>query len=107
VRKILFLVVMLFSCSAYCGGWLTQEGIIGSVNVEGGRIRITYSANDLADPDNCGKSDVAILMDDTKTGDRQFALLLAAKMADKKSDSMVAGVLKVGVKHGQRYMRYI
>jgi hypothetical protein len=86
VKKVLLILVVFFvSIQASASGWLTANSSaeIEFVNIENGLVKIKYTATDMADPDNCGNIGYAILLDDTKNGDRQYAALLAGHMGKK------------------------
>ncbi|TRY33402.1 hypothetical protein [Aliiglaciecola sp. M165] len=78
-----FVLLLLTMCSSYsmASGWLTNDGsaIITSISSENGVVTVRFNANDIADPDQCEQANAFVLVDDTKNGDRQFSILLAAK----------------------------
>lgn len=80
--EFILFTALLFSTSAYSGGWVTQDGVITLAKVENGVALFVIEASDLAYPDGCDNTGGAVvLQDDTKNGDRQYALLLAAYTA--------------------------
>ena len=85
MRLIMFFFLVTVSTKSFSSGWLISEGWakISTINVESGLVRITYTAEASLDPDACGVKGVAFIQDDTTNGDRQFSILLAAKMAQK------------------------
>lgn len=76
----------LITCSANASGWLTSNGSgrITWLNAEGGIVRVTITATDLQNPDSCAVTTGTVIMqDDTKNGDRQYAALLSAFIAER------------------------
>ena len=84
--KIIFLFsLLLTSFCSLSSGWSTSNGTgrITYVNAESNIVRIRLDATDLKNPDNCGKTDVVMLKGDSKNEERQYALIMAAFMANK------------------------
>ena len=84
-QVLIFITLLSLAMHISAAGWLTSNSsaVINHINIEGGLVRIKYTATDIADPDKCGNEGAAILLDDTKNGDRQYAALLAAHMSGK------------------------
>jgi hypothetical protein len=93
MRFILGVLLILIMNYSFASGWATKDnsGKIASVNVEGGLVKVFYTANDLSDPDGCGNKDTFILKDDTKNGDRQYSAILASHMSQRPIKVYVSG----------------
>jgi len=83
VKKILFTLALLISTCAFSAGRLTKNGSLTELSAEDVVVTVRYTANDILDPMSCGNNGVAILDGDDKNTDRQFSILLAAKMSGK------------------------
>ncbi len=85
--------LIFLSPLSFAGGWVTADGSgkVTSLSSENGIVTIRFTANDNLDPENCGQPGKAVLIDDTKNGDRQFSILLASKMSGKNIKMYVNG----------------
>lgn len=83
--RILIIALTFISFGIEANGWLTNNGSarITKISIENDVVRIDYTADDIQDPDGCGNKGVAMIQDETKLGDRQFSVLLAAHMSNK------------------------
>jgi hypothetical protein len=70
---------------AHANGWVTEDGsaVIQSINIEGGRVRVWYTASNIKDPDACENNGAVILDNNEKNGDRHYAAILAAYASGK------------------------
>lgn len=86
MAKYFLLCLLVLSQASIAGGWITKDGTgkITSISSENGVVIVGYTADDgNLDPETCSQPGHAVLVDDTKNGDRQFSILLAAKMSGK------------------------
>lgn len=87
-KAILVFVFSLFACiqaNAAVNDWITLDGSakITGIQIEGGIVMVDFSATDQSRIDGCAVQGRAVLIDESKNGDRQFAALMAAYMAGK------------------------
>ncbi len=78
-----FLVVCTLS---HAGSWITADNTakITQIQHEGGIVKVTFSSVDkVQSTDGCIVQGQAVLQDDTKNGDRQYAALLTAYSSGK------------------------
>jgi hypothetical protein len=83
MRYFLVFLLVILSSFSYAGGFLSKNATITNIVTENGITTVRFTASDLKDPMGCEQLGVALLIDDTKNGDRQFSILLSAKMANK------------------------
>ncbi len=95
LRKIVLILVTLFPVSVLASGWATENGSaqITSLQIEGGIVKVNFTATDSNDPDRCGNSGAVILQDDSKNGDRQYSALMAAKISKTPIRIWVSGCI--------------
>ncbi|HNG58847.1 MAG TPA: hypothetical protein PKZ52_03410 [Cellvibrionaceae bacterium] len=81
LKKILLGLVFFVASTAHAGSWITSDGTakITKIQTEGGLTVVWFDSIDRwVSADGCTVQGKAILQDDTKNGDRQYAALLAA-----------------------------
>ncbi|WP_038002951.1 hypothetical protein [Teredinibacter turnerae] len=86
MKKLMFLMLIMISINSLASGWITKDltGKITYVNAERfDLVRIGFTADDRANPDECGSAGAVILKTDSNSAEKQYSLLLAAFMADK------------------------
>ena len=93
MKVFLFLILCAVQSIAYAAGWASGGGtaVITTISIEGGLVKVAYTAADTADPDQCGNQGVFILQDDSKNGDRQYSAILSARMSEKPIRIYVSG----------------
>jgi hypothetical protein len=79
--------IIIYTSKAFAApsDWITLNGSakITGIQIEGGVVVVDFSATDKSLVDGCAVQGKAVLIDDSKTGDRQYAALMAAYMAGK------------------------
>ena len=82
---------LAISSNVFAGGWYTTDGVVEQINVESGLVSIRLSAADIKYHDGCDETNEVVIQDDTKNGDRQVSILLAAHMSGKKVNIYTSG----------------
>ena len=82
--RMLVIVSMLFPPLCSAGGWFTKNAEVESIQTESDFVLVKLVGSDLTLSDGCDTPTDVILKDETKTGDRQLSMLLAAQASGKR-----------------------
>lgn len=81
----------LIICSAVSADGYISAGEVNAIYFHASHTGVVIKHDNLADPDNCGRSDYFILPNSHASSDKIYSLLLSAQIANKSVSMTVSG----------------
>ena len=83
-KYLLLILLLFFPLVAYCGGWTALDTKIEGIHYESSFMIVRVSGGQYSLFDEYDVNGEVVLEDETKKGDRQLSIILAAFMAGKE-----------------------